>query len=359
MPETKLEQALGVVGSSVSLRIIAAAIVLTCAYFASSVLITLIVSILIAFVLDPAVHGLERIRVPRWLGALAMVLVVLVLLWLLGYLLYGQVAAFIHQLPVISAKIKQFVERLQAAISHFRQTASPLPSSSAPSGVLTVQVQQQHTLWTTFLLRGIGSIYSFTITVLFIPFLIFFMLTSKYHLRVATIRLFSVERQQQVEDILDAIGRMVRQYVFGNFLVALISMAIIVPGFLLVHLRYAIVLGGISAFLDLVPYIGIALAIIPPLLVALIQFNTATPIIVIAIIVSVVHLISLNVLTPKLVGGRVRLNALSATIAMMFWGWLWGAMGLILAVPITAALKAVCDNVPALKPLGYWLGDGG
>jgi predicted PurR-regulated permease PerM len=356
MPGIKLEQTLGTATSSTSFRIVAAAVIVACAYVASSVLITLIVSVLIAFVLDPAVEILERLRIPRWLGSLGMVLFVLLLLWMVGYLLYGRAAALAQELPAVSAKITQFVTRFQSVVTHLRQTASP--QAQPASGLLTVQVQQQQAEWTRFLLRGIGSIYAFMVTVLFIPFLVFFMLTSKRHLRSATISLFDIERRQQIEDILNTVTEMVRQYVFGNFIVALISMALITPGFLAIHLRYAVVLGGVSAFLDLVPYIGIALAILPPLLVALMQFNTATPIVVIAIVISAVHLISVNILTPKLVGGRVRLNALSVTVSMMFWGWLWGAIGLILAVPITAALKAVCDNVPSLKPVGYWLGDG-
>ena len=352
----KSEQTFGTVTSSASFRVVAAAVIVACAYLASSVLITLIVSILIAFVLDPAVAMLERIRIPRWLGSLGMVLLVLLLLWVVGYLLYGRAAVLAQELPAVSAKVTQFVTGFQNVVTHWRQTTAP-PAQPA-SGLLTVQVQQQQSEWARFLLRGIGSIYAFMVTVLFVPFLVFFMLTSKRHLHSATINLFSAERHQQIEDILNSVAGMIRQYVFGNFVLALISMALITPGFLAIHLRYAVVLGGVSAFLDLVPYIGVALAILPPLVVALMQFNTATPIIVIAIVVSAVHLISVNVLTPKLVGGRVRLNALSVTISMMFWGWLWGAMGLILAVPITAALKAVCDNVPSLKPVGYWLGDG-
>jgi len=65
-----------------------------------------------------------------------------------------------------------------------------------------------------------------------------------------------------------------------------------------------------------------------------------------------------NVLTPKLVGRRVKLNALSVTLSMMFWGWLWGGLGLVLAVPITAGLKAICDNIQSLKPFGAWMGEG-
>lgn len=342
--------------SSKSLRIIAAAIVFICAYYASSILITLIVSILIAFVLDPAVSLLERIRIPRWLGAAMMVMFALGLLYLLSYLVYDRAAAFVEDLPNLTGRIKQIVEHYQGIISHLRQSTTSI-ISSPENNFPTVQLQQQSG-WTAFLLRGIGSVYTFAVTVMFIPFLVFFMLTSKRHVRSATVFLFPDEHHGQVERILDSIGSMVREYVFGNILVALVSIAIIAPVYVLIHLRYALILAGISAVLDLVPYIGVALAALPPLLVALMQFDNAAPIIIIAAAVSVVHFISVNMLTPKLVGNRVRLNALSVTLAMMLWGWLWGAMGLVLAVPITAAFKAVCDNVPSLKAVGHWLGEG-
>jgi len=116
-------------------------------------------------------------------------------------------------------------------------------------------------------------------------------------------------------------------------------------------------LGPLAAMLSLVPYIGVALGILPPLMVALLQYDTTGPFIAIGVSVAVVHFVAVNVLTPKLVGQRVNLNALSVTIAMMFWSWLWGGFGLILAVPITAAIKAVCDNVESLKPYGAWMGD--
>lgn len=351
------ERAIASIASSGSLRLIAAAIVFICAYYASSVLITLIVSILIAFVLDPVVSLLERIHVPRWLGSALMVLVALGLVYLLVYLVYDRAAAFVEDLPNLTARIKQIVEHYQDIVSHLRQSTTSLMSSQE-NNLPTVQLQQQSG-WTSFLLRGIGSVYTFAVTVMFIPFLVFFMLTSKRHVRSATIGLFPREHQGQVERIVDSVGSMVREYVFGNILVALISMGIIAPVYLLIGLRYALILAGISAVLDLVPYIGVALAALPPLMVALLEFDHAEPIIVIAIAVSAVHFISVNVLTPKLVGNRVRLNALSVTLAMMLWGWLWGAMGLVLAVPITAAFKAVCDNVPSLKALGHWLGESG
>ena len=66
---------------------------------------------------------------------------------------------------------------------------------------------------------------------------------------------------------------------------------------------------------------------------------------------------AINVLYPKLIGKRLQLNPLAVTIALLIWGWLWGAVGLILAVPLTAALKIIFDNVESLRPYGAWLGE--
>ena len=140
-------------------------------------------------------------------------------------------------------------------------------------------------------------------------------------------------------------------------MVALMSAALITPIFSLTRLRFALLLGPLAAFLSMVPYLGVALAIVPPLLMGLGQYTTATPFIIIAVTIMVVHFLAINVLTPKFVGHQVSLNALTVTIAMMFWGWMWGAVGLVLAVPITAAFKAVCDNVEKLKPWGVWMGE--
>ncbi len=71
--------------------------------------------------------------------------------------------------------------------------------------------------------------------------------------------------------------------------------------------------------------------------------------------ISVFHLVAMNVLIPALVGRQVRVNALALTISLLFWGWLWGGVGLLLAIPITATLKVICDHVESWQPVGRWL----
>jgi predicted PurR-regulated permease PerM len=95
----------------------------------------------------------------------------------------------------------------------------------------------------------------------------------------------------------------------------------------------------------------------PPLAAGLIVYNEPPIYLMIAVVIAVLHLVAMNLLYPKLVGSRVHLNPLVVTVALMFWGTLWGAIGLLLAIPITAGIKAVCDNVSSLQGYGKLLGD--
>jgi predicted PurR-regulated permease PerM len=349
MPELKLREPSAAAVANTSLRIIAAGMVVAGLYYASSVVVTLVLAVFIAFVLDPGVKGLERLNIPRWLGSLILVLLVLAAVYLLFYAAYDRALALAAALPKLEDRLHQIVARFETPFSFFSFGAPP-------ANVPTVRIQEESP-WGQFLWRGIGSAYAVAVTVMFIPFLVFFMLTSKHQVWATTLHLFPVERRQQAEDVIQDIGDMVRQYVLGNLLVAAVSAFLITPVFMVIQLPYAIIVGPVSAFLNLIPYIGVALAMLPPLLVGLLAFDSIGPFITVAVTVALVHFLAVNLLTPKLVGRRVKLNALSVTLAMMFWGWLWGAIGLVLAIPITAALKAVCDNIRSLKPLGAWMGE--
>lgn len=356
MPEVRIENPSVSRAISISLRIIAAAIVIACINYASSLVITLICSIFIAFVLEPGVRLLERVHVPRWLGSLAMIVLALGLVYLVIYGLYNQLIAFAHDFPTYAEPLKRMVSSFERFVGRIQQSTSTILPAAQEPGLPTIRLQQESP-WAHYLLRGIGSVYSFAVTVMFIPFLVFFMLAGKDQIWASSLNLFPREHRFHAEEVIHSIGQMVREYVLGNILVALIAAAIITPIFSFIHLRYALLMGPLAALLSLIPYLGVALGLLPPLMIALGEYGTVSPFVVIGVTVTVVHFLAINVFTPKLVGHRVKLNALTVTISMMFWAWLWGGFGLILAVPITAALKAICDNVEKLKPWGAWMGE--
>jgi predicted PurR-regulated permease PerM len=191
----------------------------------------------------------------------------------------------------------------------------------------------------------------------FVPFLVYFMLSWRDHMRRSFLYLFKGSERQLVGKTWQRVADMVRAYMIGNFILGLILSAISSLFFFAIRMPYWEVIGPLSGFLSLVPYVGLPLAAIPPLLAGLIKYNQPAIYVMIVVVVAMLHLVALNLLYPKVVGSRVHLNPLIVTVALMFWGTLWGGVGLLLAIPITAGIKAVCDNVTGLHGYGKLLGD--
>ena len=205
-------------------------------------------------------------------------------------------------------------------------------------------------------MRGLGSLYTVLLEVTFVPFLVFFMLAAKRDVWHATLQLFPTAERTRVKEVLDNVSVVLRSYVMGNALVFLILALVSWGFFWMMDLEYPFLTGVVSGLLNLVPYFGAVLAWIPPMLIGLTQRPTFGFFFIVALMLSVFHLIAMNFLIPAMVGRQVRLNALAVTISLLFWGWLWGGVGLLLAIPITATLKVICDHVESWQPVGRWLG---
>lgn len=341
-------------GSSSQL-VMAAAIVLAAAYLAKFILITLLVSILLAFMLAPIVELLERFRMPRGVAALIAVITLLAAGYGVTYFSYSRAVSLADDLPRYTRKIRTTLASFQKrALSLQKTTAQMLPES--PQEGAALQVRQQ-TDWGEVLTRGASSLTDFIFAISFIPFLVYFMLTWQSHVRAATVMLFPMEHRHTAYVTLGKISAMVRSFIVGNVLIGLFLAVLSVLAFFLLGLPYFYLLGAVSGFLSLVPYLGVVLGMVPPLVASLGGDGGGGQIVGIILVVLGLHLFALNVLYPKLLGRRLQLNPLVVTVALLMWGWLWGAMGLILAVPIVGAFKIICDHVDRLRPYGAWLGE--
>jgi predicted PurR-regulated permease PerM len=153
------------------------------------------------------------------------------------------------------------------------------------------------------------------------------------------------------------VSRMVRGFAGGNLIVGSLMAAVTIGVSLAIRMDGAAALGMASGLLNLIPFLGVVLASVVPLLAATLQFSTAGPFLIIALTVVSLHLLSANLLIPKFIGSRVDIGPVAATVGMLFWSWLWGAIGLLLAVPLTAFVKLVADCHPALLPISNLLAE--
>ena len=330
--------------------------VLAVCYFAKIVLVTIFTSILIAFILEPLVRGMQKIRLPRSLGSALAVLVLLGVMYGFSYFFYQRAVDFAHQLPKISGEIKKVVGKYQQSAANLRKSAqNVIPPSQDEKNAVPVKVQQSPG-FAGILTPDISSVGEVLLTIAFIPFLVYFMLTWQEHTRRATVRLFPVRNRLTAYQTLGKISEMMRGFIVGNFVIGIFMTIVSGALFAFLHLPYFYFLGIISGFLSLIPYLGVLLAIIPPLASGIGILHSTGVILICAVILGL-HVFSMNVLYPKVIGGRLELNPLAVTLGLLLWGWIWGAMGLILAVPVLGAVKIVCDNVSGLEPFGEWLGD--
>jgi predicted PurR-regulated permease PerM len=340
--------------SNPSQRIIAAGIVIGFCYWASSVVMTLLLSVLLAYFLDPFVEWLERWHIRRALGALLAVLLAIGLVVGLAYLVVDRVDQFARDWPKYSAVLKRAATAVERKLEKVEARVSEI-TPDAERSRQAVRVEDQRPV-RSLLLRGLGPLYTVLLTATFVPFLVFFMLAAKRDVWHGTLQLFPSSQRTRVKQTLDEVSVMLRSYVVGNALVAGILALVSWAFFWMIRLDYPFLAGVVSGLLNLVPYLGAVLAWVPPFVIGLSKWRSVGPFLGVAGMLSFFHLIAINVLMPSLVGRRVHLNALAVTVALLFWGWLWGGIGLILAIPITATLKVICDNVESWQPVGRWLG---
>ena len=346
--------------SNVSLKLLAVALTLTFLYFAASVLITLLLAILLAYFLDPVVEFLERMRMPRTLASMITVLFLIGVLGAVGYGLYSRTSDFAANWPKYSGTLRKAVNSVETKLNGIERQVSENETSSQPSQPSQQNGPSKTVAGAENALRAavvhiIGSLSGLVLEVTFVPFLVFFMLSEKQEVWHSTLQLFPVSRRTGVKETLEDLRDVLRDYLVGMSLMTLIVMAASSVFFWAMGLDYPILTGIVSGLLNMVPYFGAVLSWLPPFLIALAKLHSAASYALIAGVLLAIHMLTNNLLAPALVGKKVRLNALSITIALLFWGWIWGGMGLLLAIPLTAALRVICDHTASLKPIGRWL----
>jgi predicted PurR-regulated permease PerM len=339
--------------SNFSMQVIAAAIILLFFYYAAGVVVTLLFSILLAYFLDPAVELLESLGLPRTLGAMVMVLILISVLAAVGYGLWTRTADFAENWPKYSKVLQQAAGAVEGRIRGIEGQVSQIAPEQGASSATAARAEPS--VVRTLIFRGIGSLYALFLEITFMPFLVFFMLAEKREVWHGTLQLFPASRRTQVKETLEDLRDVLRDYLAGMTIVTLVVIAASSLFFWIIGMDYPILAGIASGLLNMVPYIGAVMAWLPAFVIALAKWKTLGQFILIAATLTTIHVLAINLVAPKLVGRRVRLNAVAITISLLFWGWVWGGMGLVLAIPITAALRVICDHTESWKPIGRWL----
>ncbi|TFY96527.1 AI-2E family transporter [Ramlibacter rhizophilus] len=356
---------------SIALGVLAALAVLAVLRWASAFFVPVMLGFVFFYALSPLVDAMERVRVPRAAGAAVLLSAVLGGIGLLAWSLTDDANALINKLPDAAERLADVVrnrsdaeatplETVQEAAAKLERAATEAEAKVPPPapGVQRVVVEEPRFNITDHLWTGTIGLVGVLGQVVIVSFLTYFLLVSGDTFRRKLVKIAgpTLTEKKLTVQALDEINLQIQRYLLVQLLAsALVGVATAVA-FALLGMEYAAVWGVAAAVLNLVPYVGAIMVTAGAALVAFMQFGELEPALTVTVVSLVINTLEGYLLVPWLTSRANSMNPVAVFIGVLAWGWLWGVWGLLLGIPIMMVIKAVCDRVEELKPVGELLG---
>jgi predicted PurR-regulated permease PerM len=357
---------------NVSLAVLAVLAVIFALHWASAVFIPLMLGVMTSYALSAPVNLMQKWRIPRAIGAAVLLLAIVGGTGSAVYSLSDDAGGLIETLPEAAHKLRLALlrergtsqgtmEQVQKAATQLEQAASETgaPVPAAPSGVTRVQIEKPRLNVKDYLWMGTKGAIGFVGQLSMVLFLAYFMLVSgdTFRRKLARIAGPTLSNKKITLHVLNEITAQIQRYLLVQVFTSIVVGVTTWLAFLWIGLEHAAIWGIAAGVLNTIPYLGPVIVTGGTSLVAFLQFGSISMAFLVGGISLLITSLEGNLLTPWLTGRASRMSPLVVFVSVLFWGWLWGVWGLLLGVPIIMMIKAVCDRVEDLKPVGELLGD--
>ncbi len=325
-------------------------------YFAKPFLIPVAIGAMMAMLLVPVCRKFETWRLPRALAAALCVLLTLVLLLAIGYLLVNQLVALGRDMPMIGKKLNGMLNSAHQFISAHFQLPVDKQKEYLQSQVASLSDTGGKVLGDIF--RSVLSFLAHTLIIsVYTVFLLIYRRRIKQFVLALVAHYAGKANVEEAQDVVDKTTDVATSYLTGVCIVALIFSVINTIGLTIIGIENALFFGVMVAFINIIPYIGsVAGSSIVVLYTLITRDSLVTPLVV-ALFFIVLQQLDSYILTPKITGSKIQLNALFTIMALLLGNLIWDVAGMILFVPFLGAAKVVFDHVDSLKPYGNLIGD--
>ena len=335
---------------TIFLSIITGAILLLIMKFAGSILLPIFVAILLSFILSPLVDGLMRIKIPRILSIAAALLVLVAIGYLVGLFLFSSLNSFIDEAPKYYKRFEEILKEISGMLN--TNFSLHLPENPIAEINFTYRLLSSINMLSQNFVGFLSGL------VIMLLSTIFLLLEAPY-LQVTIAKAFPRKTAKQIIIIMRHTVKQIGLYLSLKAMVSAIT-GILVWFFLqVVGLDFALIWGVLAFFLNFIPSIGSLILMIITIFMGLVQFFPQPgPIIYVFTTMISVQIIVGNFFDPRLQGRRLNLSPIIILFSLFIWGWIWGPVGMFIAVPITAVVKIICHNIPQLRKISILMENG-
>lgn len=308
-------------------------------------------SCLLAILLISPCSFFERQGFPRGIACIISLLLALLIFFVVFYFISNSLLGFRSELPLMIQNLNDSIHQLESSIQQKFNISTEKMQQLISTSSGKVLPSTYSIINTTF--NTVTSVFFVSVVIFITTFL---LLLYRNLIVLFFTSLFAAEYTDQIIGMFSRMRFVIRGYIVGLFIEMIVVATAYCAALFIIGVKYALLLGVIGAILNLIPYLGIFMALI---LSALITLTTSSPSKIIWIIVSllVIHLTDSNILLPKIVGSKVKLNALVTIIGVIIGSTLWGIPGMFMAVPIMAIMKVFFESIEPLQPFAIIMGD--
>lgn len=302
-----------------------------------------ILAIIMAYVLNPLVEQLERLKIKRLYGIILVYITVSLVLFIIGF--YGmpvvikQLTAFGERIPFYTSEVQS---RLRDFYDHYQRFNIPSSLRESIDNNI-VKFELAITQFLSRLISGIFNIFSQLMSIILTPILAFYLLKDKEEICKIIVQLIPVAKRSEILGLWQEIDTVLLKFIKGHLLVAVLVAFATTLGLSVIGMDFPLLFGIIAGLTNIIPYFGPVIGAIPAVALALLS-SQKLALYVILVMITVQQLES-NLLSPKILGHSVGLNPLLVVFVLLAGGELWGFVGLLIAVPLTAVLKIVISYV--------------
>lgn len=323
-------------------------------YMARTVVLPIVLAILFSLLLAPLVRGLLRLHVPRWIASGLVVAGVVAVVGGLGYYLASPAADWMDRAPRSLQRVEIKLRQLMEPVEKVSRATEQVERMTDVDGRREREVQMAGESLSGSLMDVTLAVVSAVAVTLV---LLYFLLISGDVLvgKVAGLAR-GAEAKHQVVEIARTVERSVSTYLLTITLINVCLGTAVGTALWLLDMPNPVLWGAMACLLNFVPYLGAMVGLAVVALVALLTFDSVGQAAVPPLAYLALTALEGSFVTPTILGQRLTLSPLVIFVAIIFWGWMWGVVGTLLAVPMLASFKIVCDHVERLKPVGELMG---